>query len=134
MYNPEVSSPEQQALESFKARMRKIEEEVQAIDQSLARRDILDLAHRTRDAIRETRDILEKNTDILFAGRPPRVHQDLSDQLGYAEQHVSRALSDEIDFQQMERRLYLATRLAEDVLAHVSSALEDVETRLDGQS
>lgn len=130
MYNSDVSSAERQALESFKTRMQRIHDEVRAIDQSLARRDILALAHRTRDAIRETRGILDKNVEILFAGRPPQFHQDLYDQLDYAEVHVNKALSDEVDFQQMERRLYLATRLAEDVLSYVAGAVGEMEARL----
>jgi cell division protein FtsI/penicillin-binding protein 2 len=134
VYDSNVSSAERQALESFKMRMKRIEDEVQSIDQSLARRDILSLAHRTRDAIRETRKILDKNVEILFAGRPPQFHQDLYDQLEYAEAHVVKALSDEVDFQQMERRLYLATRLADDVLGYVSGAVGEMENRLDGQS
>jgi hypothetical protein len=134
VYDANISSPERQALESFKVRMRRIEEEVHAIDQALARRDILLLAHRTRDAIRETRSILDKNVEILFTGRPPQFHQDLYDQLDYAEGHISAALRDEVDFQQMERRLYLATRLAEDVLGYVSGAVGEMEARFDGQS
>lgn len=134
MHNPDISTPERQALESFKTRMRRVQEEVDAIDQSLARRDFLLLAHRSRDAIRETRSMLDKNVEILFAGRQAQFHQDLYDQLDYAEAHVAKALSDEVDFQQMERRLYLALRLAEDVLGYVSGAVGEMEGRLDGQS
>jgi hypothetical protein len=133
VYNSDIASPERQALESFKTRMKRIEDEVRAIDQSLARRDILLLAHRTRDAVRETRVILDKNVEILFAGKPPQFHQDLYDQLDYAEGHVAKALSDEVDFQQMERRLYLATRLADDVLSYVAGAVGEMEAQLDGQ-
>jgi hypothetical protein len=34
----------------------------------------------------------------------------------------------------MERRLYLAIHLAEDVLGYVAGAVGEVEARLDGQS
>lgn len=122
---------ERQALELFKVRMLHIESEVKEIDLELARRDVIALAHRTRAAIRLTRTLLDKNVDILFSGQPAQFHEDLYHHLEWAEDHVARALSDEIDFEAMEKRLYLATRLAEDVLKHVSGALGAMERQLD---
>jgi hypothetical protein len=129
----DIDLTEREALDRFKMRVQQIEIEVRAIDQVLARRDILSLAHRTREAIRLTRELLDKNVEILFEGHPLRFHADLYDHLDYAEAHVSKALSDEIDFQAMEKRIYLAIRLSEDVLGHVTGALDDMESNLDSR-
>lgn len=126
----EQESTERRAVESFKVRMQQIEEEVQAIDRELAQRNIIALAHRAREAIRLTRSLLDKNVEILFARRSDHFHQDLYDHLAYAEGHVTRALSEEVDFQGMEKRLYLATRLVEDVLGHIAIAVGEIEERL----
>lgn len=124
---------ERQALESFKSRLGKIAVEVEMIDRALARRDLLTLAHQVRDAIRQTRALLDKNVEILFAGHPPQFHQDMYNHLDYAEGHVERALREEADFPAMEKHIYLANKLAEDVLQYVASAVGDMEARLDGQ-
>ena len=122
---------EREALESFKSRMQRIRDEVRAIDRELARRDILSLAHRSREAIRLTRALLDKNVEILFAGHPVQFHKDLYNQLDFADGHLSKALSEEYEFQAMEQRIYLATRLAEDVLGYVSGAVGEMEARLE---
>ena len=122
---------EREALEMFRTRMSQIESEVRDIDRELARRDIITLAHRARAAIRLTRTLLDRNVDILFAGHPPQIHTDLYNHLDWAEAHVAKALAEEVDFQAMEKRIFLAVRLAEDVLSHVAGALTEMERRLD---
>jgi hypothetical protein len=118
---------EQDALQHFKERMQEIEARIAAIDSDLSRKTILTLAHRTREAIYLTRDLLDKNVEVLFGGHPVHFQHIMYDHLAYAESHVSKALSEEVDFQAMERRLYLATRLAEHVLSHVADAARRFE-------
>ncbi|MGH2441914.1 MAG: hypothetical protein ACRDFX_01975 [Chloroflexota bacterium] len=123
--------PEREALENFRLRLSGIEEEVHAIDQALARRDVVSLAHRSRRIVRATRDLLDKNIDILFEGDAHGFRRDLYDHLAYADAHIAAALSTETAFAMIEQRLYLAIRLSEDVLKHVSGALLDMEHRLE---
>lgn len=130
MYEQNVT--ERQALENFKLRLERIAAEVGGIDRELAQRDLLSLAHRARDAIRQTRTLLDKNVEILFAGHPPQFHQDLYNHLNYAEAHVEKALSEEFDFTTMEKRIYLANKLAEGVLRYVAGAIGEMEARFDG--
>jgi hypothetical protein len=120
------------ALEQFKRRVDEIGAEVGAIDRELARRDIMALSHRTREAVRVTRDLLDRNVDVLFAGQADRTHHDLYAELEYAEGHVSKALSEETEFQAMEQRIYLAAHLAQDVLDYILEAVHDMEARLEG--
>lgn len=129
-----MHGPERIAFENFKARLAKVETEVQSIERELSHPDLLGIAHRCRQAIRMARDLLERNVDILFAGQPPHVHDELLSQLGYADEHVNRAASDEVMPQRIEQRLLLATRLSQDVLNRVKAALEGVGQSMDDES
>lgn len=126
-----MQGPERIAFENFKARLSRVETEVRSIDQELSHPDLLGVAHRCREAIRMARDLLERNVDILFAGQPPHVHDELWAQLEYAGSHVNRALSDEVVPQRIEQRLLLATRLTQDALDRVKAALEAVGQSMD---
>ncbi len=126
-----MENTERQALDNFRRKMQDVETELRAIDSELSRRDLLALTHRSHAAVRHTRDLLDKNVDILFAGQPSRFHEDLYEYLGYADEHIGRALREETEDQAIERRLSLATRLAEDVLSHIAGALSEIERRLE---
>lgn len=133
MDNLDFAHAERSALDQFKRRVADISAEVEQIDRELARRDILTLSHRTRRSIRATRTLLDRNLDVLFAGQQDEIHGDLYAELEYAEGHVAAALSTEVEFQAMEQRLYLAVRLAEDVLAHILMAVQTMQDRIEGQ-
>lgn len=131
MDNLDFAHAERSALDQFKLRVADISAEVEKIDCELARRDILALSHRTRRSIRATRNLLDRNLDILFAGQQDEIQGDLYSELEYAEGHIVAALSTEVEFQAMEQRLYLAARLAEDVLAHILLAVSAMQDRMD---
>lgn len=121
---------ERLAFEAFKARVDQVGETVESIERDLARRDVFLLAGRCREAIRTTKDLLDKNMTILFEGQPAHLREDLYDSLRFAEGHVIKALSDEVSFQQMDQRLYLAAQLTADVIVRVTAALNDIEREL----
>lgn len=118
---------ERVAFEAFKARVDRVGEVVRSVERDLARRDILALAGRCREAIRTTRELLDKNVDLLFEGQPESMREDLYDNLRFAEGHVIKALSEEVSFERMDQRLYLAAELTADVINRVVAALGAME-------
>lgn len=122
---------ERVAFEAFRARVDQVGETVQSIERDLARRDIFVLASRCRDAIRTTKELLDKNMAILFEGQPAHLREDLYDNLRFADGHVIKALSDEVSFQRMDQRLYLAAQLTLDVINRVTAALVVMERELE---
>lgn len=118
------------ALEGFKLRMTQLGSEAEDISAELARKDLLLLAGRARELVRQTRRLLEKNIAVLFIEEPPEVQQDLFAHLEYAEDHLQKALSVEFEFESIDRRIYMATRLINYVINGVGISVKHLEERL----
>jgi hypothetical protein len=61
---------------------------------------------------------------VLFAHEPDRVPEELYTYLSYAEGHIKTALSAEYEFDAIEKRLYMATALAQYVIEAVARAID----------
>ena len=114
----------QAALQQYRDRILTLHEELNDINRSLSRQDLLALARRTRELLRRTKGLLDGNIPILFHDQPDRVPEELYKHIDYAQGHITRALSEEYEFAVIEKRLYMATALADYVINGVTEAID----------
>lgn len=119
----DTTHAEDEALQRFQRHIDGLREELQLINRGLGRQDLLGLASRTRELLRKTKGLLDGNVAFLFAGQPDRVPEELYQLIEYGQAQVTRALAEEYEFDAIEKRLYMATALAEYVIAGVTEAL-----------
>jgi hypothetical protein len=126
----EEDSKSRVAIGIFKERMFQLEQERSSINTALGAIDIMGLARRTRQLLRNAKSLMDGNVTVLFAQQPPRMAEELYKYLEYAEGHVMKALSDEYEFEIIKRRLYMATTLARYVIEGVTEAVSSIEDKL----
>lgn len=109
----------------FMRRMEQIHDELEAVRHELGRPDLLNLAARTRELLRRTKGLLDGNVNILF-GHHPRAGEELYKHIEWAEGHLNKALAEECDFDAIKKRVYMATTLADYVIAVVDKAVQEM--------
>jgi hypothetical protein len=122
----EVIQAADEALQQFQERMEQLKQELWTINRELGRPDLLMLARRTRELLRRTKGLLDGNVPILFANQPDGVPEELYKHIEYAQGHITKALAEEYDFETIEKRLYMATSLAEYVIDGVGEAVKSL--------
>jgi hypothetical protein len=122
----EVIQAADEALQQFQERMEQLKQELWSINRELGRPDLLMLARRTRELLRRTKGLLDGNVPILFANQPDGVPEELYKHIEYAQGHITKALAEEYDFETIEKRLYMATSLAEYVIDGVGEAVKSL--------
>ncbi len=115
------------AMDQFKRRMEGLEDDLRDINRALGAVDLLALAHRTRELLRQTKGLLDGNVNVLFADQPARVAEELYKHVEYAEGHLHHALGEEVDFERIRQRLFMATFLSDFVIRGVQQAVENIE-------
>ncbi len=120
----EVAKAADEAQRQFQERMDQLRQELWTINRELGRPDLLRLARRTRELLRRTKGLLDGNIPILFANQPDRVPEELYKHIEYAQGHITKALAEEYEFETIEKRLYMATSLAEYVIDGVAEAVK----------
>lgn len=123
MVTQSVQTPED-SIAAFERRMQTLTQELHLINKELGQVDLLALAHRTEDLVRQTKGLLDANVNILFHNEPERVPEDLHRQLEYARGHIEKALGEEYHFDVIKQRLYMANSLCEYVIHGISAAIE----------
>ncbi|HCG00897.1 MAG TPA: hypothetical protein DEV93_10190 [Chloroflexi bacterium] len=132
MTEAEEESKSRVAIGIFKERMFQLEQERSSINGDLGAIDIMGLARRTRQLLRNAKNLMDGNVTVLFAAQPARMAEELYKYLEYAEGHVMKALSEEYEFEAIKRRLYMSTTLARYVIEGVQQAVQDIEARAGG--
>jgi hypothetical protein len=122
----EVIQAADEALQQFQERMEQLKQELWTINRELGRPDLLMLARRTRELLRRTKGLLDGNVPILFANQPDGVPEELYKHIEYAQGHITKALAEEYDFETIEKRLYMATSLADYVIDGVGEAVKSL--------
>jgi len=122
----EVIQAADDALQQFQERMDQLKQELWTINRELGRPDLLMLARRTRELLRRTKGLLDGNVPILYANQPDRVPEELYKHIEYAQGHITKALAEEYEFETIEKRLYMATSLAEYVIDGVGEAVKSL--------
>jgi len=122
----EVIQAADDALQQFQERMDQLKQELWTINRELGRPDLLMLARRTRELLRRTKGLLDGNVPILYANQSDRVPEELYKHIEYAQGHITKALAEEYEFETIEKRLYMATSLAEYVIDGVGEAVKSL--------
>ena len=69
MVTQSVQTPED-SIAAFERRMQTLTQELHLINKELGQVDLLALAHRTEDLVRQTKGLLDANVNILFHNEP----------------------------------------------------------------
>ncbi len=119
-------------MEQFKRRMSDLQDELTDINRTLGAVDLLGLAHRARELLRQTRGLLDGNVNVLFSHQPPRIAENLYNHVEWAEGHLVKALSEEYEFEAIKQRLYMVTFLSGYVIRGVQEAVSHLEHQMPG--
>ena len=117
------------SADRFVLRLEELKAELTDIRSELASRNIIVLADRCRRMLSDTRSLLDGNLNALFASESPEVRTHLHSWLGYADQQIATALSQDYDFEVILQRLYMAALLATHVQESMAGAIEDLKRR-----